>query len=229
MKRVRVVAITAAALFVAAAASAQSPYAGAALLGDIVRSTHSESPAARGETGGGEAIGFALRAGTRVGAIWGVEVEFARPSLIEEEGGGPIALPAPQSITFDPSFPRGLTPAIFPPIVIGVRTSQRHTTLSAVAWAEQLLSARVSLVYLGGVAFARSQRDYTATYSPLAGGVSLVIPYVTETVIYGVGPVAGFEARLALTDRAQLVPGIRLQAVDHTWLVRPSVGISWTF
>src|SRR5688572_31454070 len=34
---------------------------------------------------GGEAIGFALRAGTRLGAVWGVEVEFARPSSIEDD------------------------------------------------------------------------------------------------------------------------------------------------
>jgi hypothetical protein len=93
-----------------------------------------------------------------------------------------------------------------------------------------VVSARVSLVYLGGVGFVRSQHEFSASYSPLLGASPIVFPpYASETVHYEAGPVAGFEARLALTDRAQLVPGIRLHAIDDTWLVRPSVGINWIF
>jgi hypothetical protein len=234
MKVARIMMGVAAALLAAASASAQAPSVGASLFGDVVRTTHSDTADVRGN-GGGEAIGFALRAGTRIGSAWGVEVEFARPAEIEEEGGGPIALPAvdlPSIISF-PRVPTGIAPAIFPPITIAARTSQRHTTLAAVAWAEQQLTARVSLVYLGGVTFARSQRGYSYTYSPLAAGLPglsiLPPPFGSETVSYGVGPVVGFESRLSLTDRAQLVPGIRLHAIDNTWLVRPSVGISWSF
>lgn len=224
MKLLRLTLLTAAALSFSTAASAQAPYVGASLFADIVRSTHVETSGVGGDAGG-EAIGFSLRVGTRVGSIWGVEAEFARPAEIEDEGGGPIALPALDSLRI---LPAGLSPAIFPPIAIAVRSVQRHSTLSAVAWAEQQLTARVALVYLGGIAFARSQRGYTYSYSPLAG-LSVVPPFGTETVIYGVGPVVGFESRLTLTDRAQLVPGIRLHALDNTWLVRPSVGISWSF
>ena len=102
--------------------------------------------------------------------------------------------------------------------------------MSAVAWAEQQLSARMALVFLGGVGFVRSQQEFSVSYSPLLGPSPTIFPpYATETVVYGVGALAGFEARLGLSDRAQLVPGIRLHAIDQTWLVRPSVGIAWSF
>ena len=230
MRLVRVVAIAAACLHVAVGASAQTPYAGAALFGDIVRSTHTDTAGGRGVSGGGEALGFALRAGTHLGAVWGVEVEFARPAAIEGENAPGVPIPAlPPSLTFE-RLPIDGSTVIVPTVVIGFRSSQRNTTLSAVAWAEQVVSARVSLVYLGGLGFVRAQHEYSVSYSPLLGASPIVFPpYASETVRYGVGPVAGFEARLALTDRAQLVPGIRLHAIDDTWLVRPAVGINWKF
>ena len=228
MKLVRVMAMAAFAL-AATSASAQTPYVGASLFGDVVRSTHTETAGGRGASGGGEALGFALRAGTRLGAVWGVEVEFARPASIEEESvPGGIPIPLQPSFTLE-RLPIGST-VVFPPIIVGFRSSQRHTTLSAVAWAEQLVSARMSLVYLGGIGFVRSQHEFSASYSPLLGAAPTIFPpYASETVLYGVGALAGFEARLGLTDRAQLVPGIRLHAIDNTWLVRPSVGINWNF
>jgi hypothetical protein len=233
MKLVRVAAIAVACLSAAAGASAQTPYVGASLFGDIVRTTYAETAGARGASGGGEALGFALRVGTRVGAIWGVEAEFARPQSIEEEGApGGIPIPALQTSLAFELAPVGST-LIYPPIIVGFRSSQRHTTLSAVAWAEQVLSARVSLVYLGGVGFVRSQHEYSASYSPILRASPTILPpypsYASETVMYGAGVLAGFEARLGLTDRAQLVPGIRMHAIGDTWLVRPSVGITWNF
>jgi hypothetical protein len=170
--------------------------------------------------------------------VWGVELEFARPATIEREGAPGLPIPAlPPSLTFDglePSLTFERVPGsgtlIFPPIVVGFRSSQRHTTLSAVAWAEQQLSARVALAYLGGIGFVRAQHELSVSYSPLLGvSPAIFPPYASETTLYGVGALAGFEARLALTDRAQLVPGIRLLAVDQTWLARPSVGIAWNF
>ena len=233
MRLVRVAAIAVACLSAPVGASAQTPYVGASLFGDIVRSTYSETAGVSGASGGGEALGFTLRVGTRLGAAWGVEAEFARPSSIEEDGA-PRSLPIPAlppSLTFE-RLAAGST-LVFPPIIVGFRSSQRHTTLSAVAWAEQVVSGRVSLVYLGGVGFVRSQHEYSASYSPLLGAAPTILPpfpsYASETVRYGAGALAGFEARLGLTDRAQLVPGIRLHAIDDTWLVRPSVGINWNF
>jgi hypothetical protein len=53
---------------------------------------------------------------------------------------------------------------------------------------------------------------------------------VTE---YGVGPVAGIEARIRMTEHVRLVPGVRIHGlggpISEGWLVRPSVGLSWAF
>ena len=58
----------------ATSAAAQSPYVGAAVLADVVRSSGSGDQ----QPGNGETIGGALRVGTSLGARWGVELEFVR-------------------------------------------------------------------------------------------------------------------------------------------------------
>lgn len=220
MKLLGLTLLTAAALSFSTAASAQAPYVGATLFADVVRSTHTETDGVTGPDAGGEAIGFALRVGTRVGATWGVELEFARPATIE-------GMSTPEVRPLD--LPPVIDPRIFPPISFSIEAEERHTTLSPSAWIEQPLSARVSLVYLGGLTFGRTDREYTVSYPTLA-----VLPigrptYTTESVTYGLGAIVGFEARLGLGERAQLVPGIRLHAIDNVWLVRPAVGINWNF
>src|SRR5687768_10901617 len=64
---------------------AQGTYVSASFFGDFVRSTHTESSGLPLSGAGGEAVGVALRVGTPLGAVWGVEAEFARPSEIEDE------------------------------------------------------------------------------------------------------------------------------------------------
>lgn len=79
-------------------AFAQGACVSAAVMADVVRSTHSDSPALPDSEGGGEAIGFVLRAGTPLGAIWGIEVEFARPGGIDREIEAGIRLPVDASV-----------------------------------------------------------------------------------------------------------------------------------
>jgi hypothetical protein len=215
---------------------AQSTYVGAALMGDVLRSTHTESAVGSDNSTDGEAIGFALRMGTPLGSRWGIELEFARPGEIESEFSGsiplasgidPLALlPArvvPPGITLPPSFPLVLP--------YRLRSSQRHTTLSTSIWFNQTLSPRVSLVYLGGMGFHRTTNEIESSFDipPIitvpAGFPSLT----TKTVTYGVRPLAGFEARIKLTEHADLVPGIRLHGLEGAWLLRPAVGIAWNF
>ena len=248
--RVQVVAVPVVTMAIVVAcgseAFAQGAYVSASLLGDIVRSTHTEYPGVS-NSGGGEAIGFALRAGTPLGAIWGVEVEFARPGEIENE--------------FEPGvFPLGqVTPAYFevaptrvtsdfvifdsssivrPSFLYSVRTSQRNATVGASLWIQQQLSGRIVMVYLGGVGFHRTEFESEFSFPPrLAGGISgippsLIIaipPYRTEAVTYGVRPMVGLEARIEMTRHLHLVPGFRLHAGDGLWLMRPAVGVGWTF
>jgi hypothetical protein len=58
----------------------------------------------------------------------------------------------------------------------------------------------------------------------------LVPPSVrNKTVFYGVRPMVGVESRIEMTEHAHLVPGLRLHAGEGIWLVRPAVGVAWTF
>jgi hypothetical protein len=56
-----------------------------------------------------------------------------------------------------------------------------------------------------------------------------------RTTTYGLAPVVGFEARIALTDHIRLVPGVRLQGIGRGtngtagWLIRPSASLMWEF
>src|SRR5687768_14990405 len=106
-------------------AFAQSAYVGASVFGDIVRSSGSSSVVTE-RSGSGEAIGFTVRAGTPLGDRWGVELEFARPSEIEESAENSI-LPL---LTVDRALlPPGVT--LPPPFFsFGFRSSFRNTTIS---------------------------------------------------------------------------------------------------
>jgi hypothetical protein len=53
--------------------------------------------------------------------------------------------------------------------------------------------------------------------------------FTTKTVDYRVRPLVGFEARIKLTENADLVPGIRLHGLENAWLLRPAVGLAWNF
>jgi len=216
------------------AASAQGAYVSASLVGDLVRVNHAGTGS--DDSAGGEALGFALRLGAEVGSRWGVEVEFARPSEIESDES-PGVVPLPAEITFiELSGPSGASApsfdALFPSFQYRFRTRQRNSTLSATVWVRQEVSRRVSLAYIGGVGFHRTQRDFEITFEPLRPTIGLPVvfpPSLTETMTYTAGPLAGVEARIALTDHVQLVPGVRLHGITGGWLVRSSVGLGWVF
>jgi hypothetical protein len=210
-------------------ARAQGTYVSASLTGDLLRLDSVESVGVK-TSRGGEAIGFALRVGTELGPRWGVELEFARPAEIDTElSPGIVPLPV------EPLFPLGgaTVPGAniaFPSFSYRIRTSQRNTTLSAALWARQQLSPKVSIVYTGGAGFRRATSEVAIGFDPLpALGIPIVLPTVTTSTNYDVGPFAGIEGRIALTEHVQLVPGIRLHGVSGGWLLRPSAGIAWRF
>jgi hypothetical protein len=93
-----------------------------------------------------------------------------------------------------------------------------------VLWTLQTVSNRVSLVYLGGVAFNRFEREfgYAFDFAPTLFSRS-------RTTVYSTRPVVGFESWIALTDRVTLMPGVRLQGVQDGWSVRPGIGLGWSF
>jgi hypothetical protein len=220
---------------VAGPAFAQSPYVGAALVGDVFRTTHSESTGGQDFSAGGETIGFALRVGTPLGSRWGVELEFTRPGEIETDfTGGSIPLANwIEIVTSSTMTPIGSTAAqVFPvPPFYRFRATQRNTTLSTTAWVNQELSPRVSLVFLAGMGFHRTTNESESRFDLLPVDIARpgLIPWRTKTVTYGVRPLAGLEARIGLTDHIDLVPGIRLHGLDNGWLLRPAVGLDWKF
>ncbi|HET9192470.1 MAG TPA: hypothetical protein VFO21_06310 [Vicinamibacterales bacterium] len=225
MRRVLFLAISSL-LVTAGTALAQNAYVGATLTGEIVRTTHVEA-GTNDTRGSGEAIGFALRVGTALGSSWGVELEYARPSVIKRQEE--LFYPLPVSMVPERALGAipGVVPDIYPPIFpipLAIETRDRHSAVSAVLWANQRVSDRVALVYLGGVAFSRFEREYGYA----SDGPIILFP-VSRTIRYGAHPVVGFESWIGLTDRVTLMPGVRMRAVEDGWSIRPAVGIGWSF
>jgi hypothetical protein len=231
--RFRVLCITAF-VSLASLASAQSTYVAAGVGADIFRPSAVEA-SGFDEPRGGEAVAWSLRLGTAVTDRWGVEVAFTRPSEIEREtrSGFPIPLLASQIVSgVISSMP--ITPnTTFPIFESTTRLSRRNSTIDAVVWVAQPVGSRIDLIYLGGVAFARTVEEMDFSFTRRVGVLPIVAPTSTRTTTYDAGPVVGLEGRLALTDNALLIPGIRLHGIGGQvgggWLVRPSVALGWRF
>ena len=222
----------------ASTASAQSTYIGASFIGDVVRTSGSSFG---GGAGNGETFGGALRVGTPLGQQWGVELEFARTGEIEmmpagvfPAGGIEWSSGASGSFSFTDVTASAL---IFP--APRFESERRLATISTLLWWNHELSDRVSLVYLGGVAFTRTTWDVRISYPdfpvpplPLPLGRPTIFPppdLNQETTSYGADVAVGFEGRIGMTDHLRLVPGIRLQTVSEGWAIRPGVGLQWAF
>jgi hypothetical protein len=212
---------------VAAPAAAQSTYIAAGVGADIFRPGGVEGIGVDAPRGG-EAVAWSLRLGTAVTDRWGVEVGFTRPAEIEGEIRQVYPLLAAAGLSGLAQVP-GAALSFSPT----VRTSRRNTTLDAIAWVAQRVGSRVDLIYLGGVAFNRTIEEVDFSLAPRGGILPIIAPTSTRTTTYGAGPVAGLEARLTLTTRAFLIPGIRLHGTSSQagggWLVRPSVALGWRF
>lgn len=224
-----------AAAFVLASALASPAFAqgyvGAFLVADVVRLDQYDSRT--GDSGNGEALGFGLRLGTEVGRRWGVEIEFVRPGEITTDQM-PQFLPALYTITPEPvvpGLPNVSTPdsLIFPPYSYRFRSTQRRTTLSTALWVRQEISRRFSLAYLGGVAFGRTDSEVELSYVPIRPTIIPIPPSVNESVFYDVAPMVGVEGRIRMGGQVDLVPGLRLHGTQGGWIIRPALGLAWTF
>lgn len=219
----------------AAPAFAQSTYVAGGVGVDVFRSDRVEGRGADGLTAGGEATAFSLRLGTAIRENWGVELEITRPSEIEREvqRGFPVPLLTTRMM---PTALSIAAPIAIPLFESTITVERRNTTLDAVAWIAQAVSNRVDLVYLGGVAFTRVDTEIEFEVTRRANVIGAIFPVLpsTRTVSYSFGPVVGVEGRLDLTEHVMLVPGVRLHGIGGGnaaggWLLRPSVGLGWTF
>jgi len=227
MKRSQLLMILLFLLFCAVStAHAQSGYVAASLNADIVRNgTIDESPT----PGTGEALSFSLRAGHAITSKFGVELDFTRPSAIESDETSEIFYPD-MSLVFVDGF--GLPGSIGGSDIFRtqIHLKQRTTTITAAAWARQEITSRFSVVYLGGVAFARRAQDLTASSAGIPLALAPFLPSIaTHTVDYSAGPMVGAEAPIGMTEHVRLVPGMRLLALNGGWTLRPAVALGWTF
>lgn len=228
-------------LLVAAPAAAQSTSIGVTANWDLARFSRLEidddvTIATGAEDSlDGEALGFSVNARRAIGEHWGVAVEFSRSGEIESRATRRVTPLRPGGTTI-PSLP-GVTqiPTIFPPIPdfeFVLETEQQHQTVGALLWARQELSDRVDLSYAGGITFVRSEfeRQYTITDPRLA---IFVAPTDLSTIDFSVGATVGVDADVELTEHTAFTAGVRLQSISSGgrggWLIRPGVGVRWTF
>jgi opacity protein-like surface antigen len=211
-------------LAAATPAAAQSTYVGASLVSDIAR--FSKIVYDEDDFGGligspdedGEALGVNVKIGRGITERWGVEFEFARSGEFENRTS--IGLPAVIRERLDLRVPG-----------FEFASERTHTSFAALAWVRQELGDRVDLSYLGGIAFSRIEAELEYD-----GPRILIYPPVTvpgyETIFYDVGPTVGVEAAFNFGSAA-VTGGVRLQSAGSNsgtgWLIRPNVGMRWTF
>jgi len=206
---------------------AQSGYVAGALNADMVRTGSVDDMDASGT---GDALSFSLRLGGAITRNFGAEFDFTRPGEIETDQTPDIGILG--DLNFVAAAEDPLLASISSARIIGYRihTTTRTTTMTAALWGRQELAPRVSLVYLGGIAFARNEVKLSSSfdYIPL---VAALYPRTleTRTIGYGTGPMAGVEARIGLSEHAQITPGVRMLSVAGGWTIRPGVALAWQF
>jgi hypothetical protein len=209
-------------------ARAQSPYVAATIGADISRVSHTDSNFSTGTSSADtEVISWSLRVGTDVGQNWGTELEFEQSGWTHSSS--PFGLPIPLANPAAALDLRATTAAI--PIAFPTDIRARHSDFDAAAWARQRVNGSIDLVYLGGLSFSRERTEISQTF-PTVLAALLPVPrgeFRTTTIDYSVRPLAGVEARIALTSHVRLIPGVRLQGRLDGWLLRPYAGLGWFF
>jgi len=214
---------------------AQSAYVGGAIAAEVVRTSSTKSGGTTYDSGSGEAFGGAIRVGTFLTEHVGLELEYFRPGEIDSDAGGPIYLAASERAALSSGIGGPYLPDTTFPSIISQSMRVRTSTTSALLTARQRLGGRIELVYLGGVGFSRVVREIEYGFPRLALPVAPAFPvsYSTRTTQYAAGPVVGIEMRAGMTDHAQIVAGLRVhtlgQSVVDGWMIRPHVGLAWTF
>jgi hypothetical protein len=240
MPRTLVLALVA--LLTASATYAQTPYIGASANADVVRFSGAADELFD-FNGDGEAFGWSVRAGVPLGERWGIDAEFVRGGKVKSDASFPVDFPEP---LFPPSsvtgVPGNLGLITLLPSSLDFSRRERFSTLSTTAWFRQDVTSRFALVYLGGLAFVRAEREVTLpSFSfACAGGLGIptvcndtIEPTIDRGVSYSAAPTVGIDAKIGLNDRLSIVPGLRLLIVDpdgqRGLMTRPSLGMQWTF
>jgi outer membrane protein with beta-barrel domain len=223
-------------LAVAAPAAAQSTSLGVSGVWDVARFSKVEVNdnallSSVAESLDGDAFGFSVNVRRAIGENWGVAVEFSRSGDMESTtsrrlGGIPVT---PAGVGVGTALPPNV---IRPDFEFEVSTEQQHQSIGALAWVRHGVGDRVDLSYLGGVAFVRSELERDLGIDPRVLGISISTSELT-TIEQSVAPLVGVDADFELTDHTAFTAGLRLQGVSvggrNGWLIRPGVGVRWTF
>lgn len=200
------------------------------LVGDIVRQNGStvEPYIDRGVKRDGEGLGFSLRVDRALGSRWGVELEYVRGTELESTGSTLIPeLTTSVTNSAGESISSRLLLPYFPREVRSTYR-QRLSTVSTLGWFRQSVGDRTSLIYSAGIAFGVTQSESQTDYGNLPNQLSIPA-FSQKYTSYSVLPIVGFEARLKMSERASLVPGIRVIGADNAIIIRPNVGLRWEF
>ena len=219
-----------------APAWAQSTYVGGAFIGEFARyggvdvdeADRNLSTSYEGPSRNGESVGFDLRVGRALAEHWGVEFSFARGGAVSNSVTrriSPLRLTNPVVI---PGFPTLPTLPV-PDFEFEFSNDMQHTTVDALAWFRQDLSARTHLAVLGGVSFTRIEDEQRIDITDQRLALLTPLPFETESTRYASGPVVGIEAIVDVGEHAAITGGVRLHGGFGGWLVRPSVGLRWGF
>jgi hypothetical protein len=214
-------------------AAAQSTYVGASLVGDVARFSgidYDDDDIARifgNPSENGEALGFNIKIGRAITNRWGLEFEYARSG--EFDASVFSVLPAGIRWT------SGSVPieTIIPGLDFEVESERHHMNFSALAFVRQDVGERLELSFLGGVAFNRVETEYD--YDIDMRRLAIYPPFINdgESVEYSVGPAVGAEAAFKFGDSVAITGGVRLHGVTVTgssgWMIRPNVGMRWSF
>ncbi len=215
-----------------APALAQSPYVAGAIGADVSRSSHGDSGFFPSPSNSAEVLSGALRVGTSIDRLWGVELEYVRSGRSSDETPifNPLAQVGSTSVNLAQLLP-GVAPGIPIPFPFEYRSEvrRRHTSMNGVVWVRQPVGGAVDLVYLAGIAFTRERSDVTQNIIPVSRAIVAPAPIRSTFTEYATRPLVGMEARIGLTSRLRLVPGLRVQGLGDGWLVRPNVALGWFF
>jgi hypothetical protein len=181
----------------------------------------------------GTAAGGGLRVGTFLHPKWTLELS------VDAEGSTKLSVPNPY----------GPVIATFPSIRFpDLKASSQFLTVSTTIGFHPAAHGRLKLGYFAGFSFVRSKyRSDLDTILPLAAtaiaassGAPVPIPtqlLVRPTAVTQItntsGAVLGLETAIDLTKRLALVPEVRALTFslrgDGVFLIRPGVGVRWSF
>jgi hypothetical protein len=211
-------------------ALAQSGYVVGSLNADIARTVRTVEDDSTFESGNGQTAGGSIRVGVLPSPRFGIELEIARSGQFRNE----------TTFTFPEVIPTagGFSTSFESTFVNAIESRDRTLTIGTFGSARRQLNAGTRFVFLGGLVFWRTtshirteetRRETTRTAAGLITSQLTIATSRQTAVEYRGGLAVGVEAHFTVVRRVILAPGVRMYGLHGGWLLRPGVGVGWTF